>query len=116
MQVKGGASGADVRYWHPALWGAMTIAAFLWQEMFSAHPFVITSGSEGKHKTGSKHYIGQAGDVRTKDPSGAWVLTENQRLGFRKELNRRLGDEFDVTISLPHNNIHIELDPKGQVR
>lgn len=116
MEIKSGPLGADVRYWQPAIWGAMTIARFLWAEMFKAYPFVITSGAEGKHRSGSRHYDGRAGDIRTKDPSGSWGLTGERRLEYRKELDRRLGDEFDVTISEPFWNVHIELDPKGPMR
>ena len=116
MEIKSGPSGADVRYLEPAVWGALTIARFLWGEMFKAYPFVITSGGEGKHRTGSRHYDGRAADVRTMDPTNEWELLDANRLVFRAELSRRLGDEYDVSISEKYKNVHIELDPKAPLR
>ena len=115
-RIKRGKHGADVRYWHPAIWGAMWIAERLWGEMFPTFPFVITSGCEGKHSPASRHYDGRAGDVRTKDPQGVWALTDTQRAACVHELRNRLGDEYDVTATEPHYNLHIELDPKEPVR
>ena len=63
---------------------------------------VITSGIEGKHSRASKHYGGDAIDIRTRnleDPSG-----------FADALKRALGDDFDVI--LESNHIHVEYDPK----
>ena len=115
MRIKRGKHGADVRYWHQAIWGAMYIAHELWKERFK-FPFVITSGVEGKHKAGSRHYLGLAGDHRTKDPGGAWKLGDQPRDDYVAELRVRLGDEYDVTVSEPYFNVHIELDPKEGLR
>ena len=56
--------------------------------------------------------------IRTKDPQGKWVLTDEERLALMQEARRRVGDEFDVTISNPdtHKNLHVELDPQGPLR
>ena len=65
---------------------------------------VITSGRDGKHMTGSKHYEGKAFDLRT------WHVIEE--LG--KRLRAYLGKYYDVVVESDH--IHIELerdDPKS---
>ena len=116
MRVKSGKHGADVRYLHPAVWGALFIARLLWLEQFPQYEFVITSANEGKHQTGSRHYLGLAADFRTKDPMGKWALSDEERLSFKLEYAKRVGDEFDVTISQPYLNCHVELDAKGPLR
>jgi hypothetical protein len=94
----------------------MWIAERLWSELFSDCPFVIVSGVEGKHHRGSRHYLGLAGDIRTKDPQGRWTLTDEQRSHFIVNLRKRLGDEYDVTLSGQYKSVHLELDPKEEVR
>lgn len=62
----------------------------------------ITSGVDGNHKIGSKHYSGDALDWRTFDYPGSvpvWV----------KRIQQKLGGDFDVVIESDH--IHIEYDP-----
>ena len=114
--IKSGSHGADVRYWQPAIWGAMWVAHELWKEMFPDNPFIITCGVDGEHKQSSAHYTGRAGDVRSRDPRETWSHTTEQRTAYVKELRTRLGDEFDVTVSLRYKNYHIELDPKRNIR
>lgn len=62
---------------------------------------VITSGLEGEHKKDSKHYTGEAIDVRT------WDLVNKQDCCTR--IREALGDEYDVVLESSH--IHIEYDP-----
>jgi hypothetical protein len=57
----------------------------------------ITSGTEGLHMPGSRHYSGNAIDIRTLD------FTKN-------ELSLLLGREYDVVQEKDH--IHIEYDRK----
>jgi hypothetical protein len=70
-------------------------------------PFVVTSGTDGKHSVGSLHYGGNAMDVRR------WDL---DRLGKTSQavslIRAQLGNDFDVILESDH--IHIEYDPKGQ--
>lgn len=67
---------------------------------------IITSGSEGKHKVGSFHYVGNALDFRTfydpSDPKGC-----NQTICSRIALH--LGENYDVVIE--PTCVHVEYDP-----
>jgi hypothetical protein len=64
--------------------------------------FVITSGNDGKHLPNSKHYSGEAFDLRTRH------LTEAQTLECRDYLRSKLDNQFDIIIESDH--IHIEYD------
>lgn len=67
---------------------------------------VITSGTDGRHSVGSKHYAGAALDVRTrtlKDPD----ITGPQIV---HRLRGKLGPDFDILFEGDH--IHVEYDPK----
>ena len=70
---------------------------------------VITSGTEKttEHKKGSKHYIGQALDLRN------WHVLGDMEL-FVASLRQLLGPDFDVILEIDH--IHIEYDPKQKER
>lgn len=70
-------------------------------------PAVITSGMEGKHKVGSKHYKGHAFDFRTKH------IVWNQAVAVAKLLREKLGPDFDVILERDH--LHVEWDPKRKV-
>lgn len=116
MFIKRGKKGTDSRYWVPAIWGAVSIAETAWKGLgFAEHTeMVVSSGCEGKHGRGSKHYVGMAADIRTKDPAGAWELQDFEATEFADAIKDRLGDEYDVVMEPGH--IHIELDPKAQLR
>jgi hypothetical protein len=62
---------------------------------------VITCGTDGKHRTGSLHYIGHAVDIRRSSLKDA-ELTVGK---FRNVL----GDDFDVILEPTH--IHVEFQP-----
>lgn len=67
----------------------------------------ITSCMDGKHSAGSKHYIGGAFDIRTRDiPADQWQIVAG-------DIRERLGSEFDVVVEKDH--LHIELDPKTPI-
>jgi len=71
----------------------------------------VTSIADGNHKMGSKHYDGDAFDVRTWDytkPLGT-QLDMVEKLGIATELTARLGVNYDVVIESTH--LHIEYDP-----
>lgn len=70
------------------------------------HDITITSGSEGTHMAGSKHYTGEAIDIRTKD------LTDDQRQRLWFALKQHLGPHYDVVEEFNPPHIHIEYDPK----
>ena len=65
---------------------------------------VITSVIDGKHSKGSLHYIGAAGDMRTRDASEAVSRS------ITRDLKEALGDDFDVIFE--GNHIHMEFQPK----
>lgn len=62
----------------------------------------ITSGTDGKHMVGSRHYIGQALDFRISN------LTTAQVESLRKALSIRLGPHYDVILESDH--LHVEFN------
>ena len=67
---------------------------------------VITSGNDGRHSVTSKHYAGNALDIRTRTlPS-----PEEDGRAIAQRLNQSLGRDFDVIFEGDH--IHVEYDPK----
>jgi hypothetical protein len=62
---------------------------------------VVTSANDGTHMTGSLHYADRALDLRV------WHLSDPA--GAARELQRELGDDFDVVHEGTH--IHVEYDP-----
>ncbi len=65
----------------------------------------ITSGVDGKHMFGSKHFIGHALDIRTRGIGGLELET------ITKKLRERLGIDYDVILEETH--LHVEFDPKA---
>lgn len=71
-----------------------------------AEGVVITSGSDGTHMTGSKHYTGEAIDVRSK------TFTKAARAAFLTSLRAELGPQF--TVLLEHEgevqeHVHVQV-------
>lgn len=67
-------------------------------------PCIITSGSDGTHKEGSKHYSLEAIDFRTRH------LQPNELATVVKAAKNILGKDFDVVVEATH--LHVEYDPK----
>jgi RHS repeat-associated protein len=72
---------------------------------------VITSGNDGRHMEGSKHYTGEAIDLRGRN------ITDTQMKDIAEKLKKILGPDYDVIPEFfpddPLNDhIHIEYDPK----
>jgi hypothetical protein len=67
--------------------------------------FVITAGLDGQHKEGSKHYIGQAVDIRSRNIESKLIPT------IVRECKLALGRDFDLVQEDTH--LHLEFDPKG---
>ena len=65
---------------------------------------VITSLMDGKHMKNSKHYIGEAVDLRT------YFFSKNTVLAVAADLQKELGSNYDVLVEEDH--IHIEYDPE----
>ena len=68
---------------------------------------VITSGTDGQHRRASKHYSGDALDLRISN------LTLDQRKALIAGLMTRLGDGYDIVLEPDH--IQIEYDPDYMV-
>lgn len=65
---------------------------------------IITSILDGKHRSNSKHYTGNAFDIRTR------IYTAAQIAELMAALKPALGKHYDVVNEKDH--IHIEFDPK----
>ena len=99
MQIKHDVKLAGI---HPEI----VIAAMVVNEMCREYgvEFVITCAKEGTHRKGSKHFVGQAIDVRTRD------MALHNRKAFATSIAKAVGPEFDVV--LEGNHLHIEFDPE----
>lgn len=65
---------------------------------------VITAIFDGKHMKGSKHYEGNAFDMRT------WIYTNEELSTLYINLAQNLGEDYDVVLHKTH--LHVEYDPK----
>jgi hypothetical protein len=68
---------------------------------------MITACRDGNHMNESKHYIGDAVDIRL---ASRWVTTSNVDIVVLNETRANLGDQFDLI--LEENHFHLEFDPK----
>jgi hypothetical protein len=66
------------------------------------YTMTITSAVDGKHMKGSKHYRGEAIDIRKFDMKNVKIVVE--------EIKEYLGKDYDVIEEKTH--IHIEYDKK----
>lgn len=102
--------GVSITKLQPQMTIALMIAAQVY-EKYDQVDCVITSGNEGEHIDGSKHYDGLALDLRKRDFSNSTVV-EAVVEEIQIRLNGKKGNshgEYDITIS-PFN-IHMEYDP-----
>jgi hypothetical protein len=77
---------------------------------FSVDLFV-TSGNDGVHMRGSKHYDNEALDFRTKN------LSKSDKHLFKTTLKGRLGKGYDLVLEDedgPNEHLHVEWDPEGK--
>ena len=65
---------------------------------------VVTYTTNGRHMKLSRHYSGNAIDLRTRD------MTLRQVNKAQKMLRKNLGPQYDIVIERTH--IHLEYDPK----
>ena len=96
--------GVDVRGIQPEILLALIAAS----EVFSryASKAIITSGLEGEHLEGSKHYDGQAIDLRIRHlDKRLWSI-------IAEDLEKALGPQYDVILEADKLHIHVEFDPK----
>lgn len=83
------------------------LATIIADDIYSKHnqELVITEITGGKHGRGSKHYIGNAVDIRTN------YFTKSEAESVAKDLSEALSEQYDVVLEVDH--IHIEFDPKN---
>jgi len=106
-------SGVKLNGMSPQIMLAILFAQYTWFQWFRHYPFVITSVTDGHHSKGSKHYIGNAFDLRVRGPDNDWSAPEQQRRSYCDALKRRLGKEFDIVLHEGGSaHIHIEWDPE----
>ena len=87
------------------------IAKAAWVFMTYGKRFTVTAMADGKHMAGSKHYTGDAFDVRTRDEGPDFQQwPDNVKRHLRNALKNTLGADYDVVIEPTH--IHVEYDPK----
>ena len=67
---------------------------------------VATSMNDGTHGQGSKHYVGEAADIRTRD-----LKTYDHVHLFFWEIKGEI-DKYGFDTVLEKDHIHIEYDPK----
>jgi len=106
IKIKDGPKGARIGGLKPEILLAIQIAGGVW-DFLGMLELVITAVSDGKHSAGSKHYIGHAVDLRSRNFSEAG---KEKALALLKEC---LGPDFDVLDEGDH--IHIEFDPKSPI-
>ena len=75
-----------------------------WTFQANGYSCVCTSGTDGKHMTGSKHYEAQAVDLRS------FHVSQEMLPKIVSELKERLGKDYDVVLEKDH--LHIEHDAK----
>lgn len=99
MQLK---TGVRVRGICPEIILALHIADEIYRKYFASE-LIVTSLVDGVHSTQkSKHYLGQAADLRI------WGL-EGRVESIVSALKAALGDEYDIVAESDH--IHMEFDP-----
>ena len=84
---------------------AMVIANGVVENFWKDYEMTVTSVTDSTHGIGSKHYIGQAFDIRTKD-----MPEKGDIPALLKYLREYLGNGYDVVFEKDH--IHIEFDPE----
>lgn len=97
--VKGYCKAGCVR---PQVWDAIETAARVYADF--GYDCIVTSLCDGKHSKNSKHYEGNAVDLRIRH------LLDGEPQQIRDVIANRLGVEYDVILENTH--IHVEYDPK----
>lgn len=87
----------------------MVVCAGVFAEFYRR--FTITAIADGKHMTGSKHYQGNAFDVRSRDEGpGYEQWSDDEKRMLAQTCRNRLGSDYDVVVE--GNHFHVEFDPK----
>lgn len=99
LQIKKGVSVAGMR---PEMFLAILIAHAIYLSL--GYTLTLTAVTDGKHSSGSLHYVGLAIDIRIRNVP-AELLS-----GIITKLKAALGSEYDIILHSTH--IHIEFQPK----
>jgi|14BtaG_2_1085337.scaffolds.fasta_scaffold160238_1 uncharacterized protein YcbK (DUF882 family) len=99
-------SGVSVNGVKPELVLGLQVASGYFGSM-GIKEMVVTSLVDGKHSSGSLHYVGYAADIRI------WAIEESELAEFTEGLAVELGKEFDVVLEKDH--IHMEFQPKNRI-
>ena len=99
MKFKG-----DVSYSIDGVVKILLVAERAYGEMGRGKGGTVTSLMDGKHMEGSKHYDGEAVDLRT------FFFSNAEKRIFKKKVQVGLGDDYDVILHSTH--LHVEYDPK----
>lgn len=99
--------GVDLSGISPAMWSAVSKIAAVFAEQ--GYPCVITSGRDGKHMAGSKHYSGNALDFRA-----LHIKSPEVRRVILTRIKEVLGRDYDVLLHGKALHYHVEFDPKQE--
>lgn len=81
----------------------IALAISIINSVMEGETLVITCVVDGRHRSGSLHYIGNAVDIRRTGLKNAAITVDRIRAA--------LGAEFDVILETSH--IHVEFQPKN---
>ncbi len=91
------------------LLGVLLQVAAAWDE--PPDKLVVTAGSDGEHKIGSRHYTGEAIDVRSKN-----FQTREAKERFREAYEAALGPKFRVLfekVGTDQEHFHAQVRREG---
>ena len=99
----------------PQMTVALMVIAGEWEETES-DGLVVTSCNDSLHSNRSKHYRGDALDIRTKPTLyGGLKMPIQDRQGVANNISRALGQDFDVIlehVGSDNEHLHVEYDPR----
>jgi len=99
--------GADISNLNVEMREALPIMASIYDKY--GYSMTITSGNDGKHMSGSKHYINDAVDLRI------WGIVED---GFLQIIGNEMQEMLDLhksgyQVVIEDDHYHVEWDPKN---
>ncbi|OHD17922.1 MAG: hypothetical protein A2Y38_13305 [Spirochaetes bacterium GWB1_59_5] len=92
---------------HREIWLAISIADEVYED-FGIYSLTVTSLNDGEHRKGSKHYDGEAADLRIHN------VPQAKRESLVARLAAKLGDDYDVaweSKGKANEHVHLEFDP-----
>jgi hypothetical protein len=116
LSIKRGKLGAKMRGIQPEMFWAHAVVDQVYKK-FGINECVLTEGVKGIHKS-IVHYLGFAIDIRTKNIRPSWSLTRRIALitQIKVEIQKRLGEEYEVIFEPNKRHFHIEFDPRKAER